>query len=292
MPLGVGIVIWGCGGLAREVLELCRELGRPVLGFLDERPEMRGQIVDGVRVLGDLPEAVPVRGQAEVLCAGVGDPRLRQRFWERTREAGHLLAPPVVHPGTRVPASAAIGPGTVVAAGVVLTAGVRLGGHVVMNFNATAGHDVQVGDFATIAPGVNLSGGVEIGEGAYVGTNAAVREKIRVGAWATIGAGAFVGRDIPPGALYAGAATEYAARWRAAGIPLRSAAFPAASAPNLKRRLRDLKDRAEAEAIGQALRDCKGVRKAAAAALGISYKALLYKIRRHGLEGEPSDGGG
>lgn len=217
--MGLAIVIWGCGGLAREVNELCRELGWPVAGFLDERPEMRGRTVDGVPVLGDLPEIAARRGQVEVLCAGVGDPELRRRFWQRTREAGHAIPPPVIHPRTRVPASAEVGAGSVVAAGAVLTVGVRVGAHVVLNFNTTAGHDTRIGAFATIAPGVNLSGGVLIGEGAYIGTNAAVREKIHVGAWARVGACAFVAQDVPPGAVYPGAAVDYAARWRPTGTP-------------------------------------------------------------------------
>ena len=44
------LVIWGCGGHAREVLHLCEQLGIEVAGFLDERSEWKGQIVDDVPV--------------------------------------------------------------------------------------------------------------------------------------------------------------------------------------------------------------------------------------------------
>ena len=52
----------------------------------------------------------------------------------------------------------------------------------------------------------------------------------------------------------------------------------------LKRMLRDLKDEAEAEAITRALEKSRGSRKEAARFLNISYKALLYKIRRYGID--------
>src|ERR1700744_4158868 len=51
----------------------------------------------------------------------------------------------------------------------------------------------------------------------------------------------------------------------------------------LKALVRSLKDDAEAREIQRALDDANWNRKAAAAKLNISYKALLYKIKQHGL---------
>jgi two-component system response regulator AtoC len=53
---------------------------------------------------------------------------------------------------------------------------------------------------------------------------------------------------------------------------------------DLKSLVRGLKDEAEMEAIGEALRKTNWNRKQAARILNISYKALLYKIRQYGLE--------
>jgi two-component system, NtrC family, response regulator AtoC len=52
----------------------------------------------------------------------------------------------------------------------------------------------------------------------------------------------------------------------------------------LKALVRGLKDEAEMEAIGEALEKTHWCRKDAAKMLGISYKALLYKIRQFGLD--------
>jgi DNA-binding NtrC family response regulator len=57
----------------------------------------------------------------------------------------------------------------------------------------------------------------------------------------------------------------------------------------LKALVRGLKDEAESEAIADALEKTHWCRKDAARILGISYKALLYKIRQFNLDsGRPS----
>jgi DNA-binding NtrC family response regulator len=57
----------------------------------------------------------------------------------------------------------------------------------------------------------------------------------------------------------------------------------AAGRGGLKAMMRSLKDDAEAREIQRALEDANWNRKVAAAQLNISYKALLYKIKQHGL---------
>jgi two-component system response regulator AtoC len=62
---------------------------------------------------------------------------------------------------------------------------------------------------------------------------------------------------------------------------------PAAATRDLKARVRDRKDETELEAILEALDNTHWCRKHAAQQLGISYKALLYKMRRFHLDGGP-----
>ncbi|HSM88298.1 MAG TPA: helix-turn-helix domain-containing protein, partial [Candidatus Limnocylindrales bacterium] len=60
-----------------------------------------------------------------------------------------------------------------------------------------------------------------------------------------------------------------------------------ASRGGLKALVRSLKDDAEAREIQRALENANWNRKLAAAELNISYKALLYKIKQHGLSPVP-----
>jgi transcriptional regulator with PAS, ATPase and Fis domain len=76
------------------------------------------------------------------------------------------------------------------------------------------------------------------------------------------------------------------------GATMRPATQPHANgngSQNLKSLVRGLKDEAEAKAIAEALRQTNWRRKDAARILGISYKALLYKMRQFGFCPSSSD---
>ncbi|MFE5320894.1 acetyltransferase [Paenibacillus sp. NPDC056579] len=198
------IVIWGSGGHAREVNWLCEELGVQVLGFLDERPEMKGQLVNGVTVLGTLADIAAMRHEVEIVCAGVGDPALKKRFANDAIRSGFRIPDPLVHPRVRLSRRNIVGQGSMICEGAILTDNIQIGCHVIINRSANISHDTVIDDYVTIAPGVNLAGNVSIGEGAYIGIGSSVREKCRIGCWSMIGGGAFVKDDIPDFTMAAG----------------------------------------------------------------------------------------
>ncbi|SFI38869.1 sugar O-acyltransferase, sialic acid O-acetyltransferase NeuD family [Paenibacillus sp. UNC496MF] len=203
-----GIVIWGAGGHARETLWLCEELGAAVLGFLDERPEAKGGIVEGLPILGTLADIEGLRDEALLVCAGVGDPALKRRFAEETVRAGFRAAPPLIHPRAAVNRRTRIGDGSVIFEGCSVSGNVAIGEHVIVNRCASISHDAVIEAYATIAPGVRLAGNVFVGEGAYVGIGASVREKRRIGRWSVVGGGAFVKDDVPERTMAAGVPAE------------------------------------------------------------------------------------
>lgn len=72
---------------------------------------------------------------------------------------------------------------------------------------------------------------------------------------------------------------------KASFVPVEAAATLTEACPSdLKSLVRNLKDEAELEAISRALQETHWNRKEAARRLNISYKALLYKIRRHRIQ--------
>lgn len=198
------IVIWGCGGHAREVNHLCEELDCEVVGFLDERPEMKGRRVDGVQVLGDLHDIFSLRDKIEIICAGVGDPFLKKRFVMKTKMAGFKMADSLVHPSVYISKRSILGIGSIICEGTILTTNVQIGNFVIINRSSNISHDTIITDYVTIGPGVNIGGDIVIGEGTYIGIGSSIREKINIGAWSVIGGGAFVKNDVPSKTMYAG----------------------------------------------------------------------------------------
>lgn len=199
-----GLMIWGCGGMAREVNHLCEQRGDRVLGFLDERPEMKGLIIDDVRVFGGLEDIVSLRDEIHIVCAGVGDPKLKRHFAEKTRAAGFRISSALLHPAVYLSHRSFVAEGAVLCEGVVVTVNIRVGPHVVLNRNSTVGHDVTIGEYSTISPGVNISGNIDIGKHCFIGTGASIREKTQIGDGAIVGGGAFVMEDVPSNCMVAG----------------------------------------------------------------------------------------
>jgi sugar O-acyltransferase (sialic acid O-acetyltransferase NeuD family) len=203
-----GLILVAASGLAREVLATL-EPGRvagglQLEGIVDDDPALHGTDLHGYPVLGGLSEVRRHPGARLLICAGHGSTRaaLRQRLvsWGVTDARFARLIDPTVF----VPASCAIGTGTIVLAGCVLTADVSLGRHVVLMPHVTLTHDDHIDDFATLCAGVVLGGGVVVGSKAYLGMASSVREHCRIGPEAVLGMGGVLLTDLPAGQIWAG----------------------------------------------------------------------------------------
>lgn len=201
------LVIFGTSGFAREVHQVLEDLNRDrrdwaVLGFLDDDRAKWGGEVHGLPVLGD---ATWLQGHPGVgVSIGIGAPKAKKDVAGRCRAAGCGNYPSLVHPLAWVGNRVRIGEGTVICAGARITTDIEIGRYVILNLDATVGHDTVIEDYVTVAPSVNISGGARLGEGADLGTNASLIPGVRIGAWSRIGAGAAVVRDVPPGATVVG----------------------------------------------------------------------------------------
>jgi sugar O-acyltransferase (sialic acid O-acetyltransferase NeuD family) len=197
-------VIWGCGGHGREVLHLCEQIGIDVEGFLDERPELKGKIVDDVPVLGDIQDIKKLQDKVKIVCAGVGDPYLKKRFVEKTMKYGFQFADTLVHPSVYISKRNRIGVGNVICEGSIITTNVVIENFVIINRGVNISHDDRIEDYVTVSPGVQIAGNVIIQEGAYIGIGSSIREKLTIGSWSVIGGGSFVKEDVPQKTLFAG----------------------------------------------------------------------------------------
>lgn len=204
------LLLVGASGLASEVAECARRVGRKVLGCFDDDPTRAGELLPGgVTVIGDttaLLRAAPPAGHPAQVVVTIGPSRVRRRVVERLRAAGlgEERFARLVDPQTVVPAGSSVGPGTVLLGGIVITAPIDIGSHVVVMPHVTLTHDDVIEDFATIAAGVNLGGGVRVAEEAYLGMGSSVRQHLTVGRGSVLGMGAVLLDDLPEGATWAG----------------------------------------------------------------------------------------
>jgi sugar O-acyltransferase (sialic acid O-acetyltransferase NeuD family) len=202
------ILILGAGGHAQVVadaMHCARSVGytgNPI-GYLDDRPELRGKIFNGLPVLGGIGDLSNV--DYDELFVAIGHNLTRQKVFDRMRRRGaHFTT--VIHPSAIIARDVIIGSGTVICAGVVVNTGAEIGSNVILNTSCSVGHHDRVSAHAHVAPGSRLAGEVLVGEGAFVGIGAVVIPQCRIGDWSIVGAGAAVITDVPE-------------RWVVGGVP-------------------------------------------------------------------------
>lgn len=193
------IVIVGAGGFGREVLDLLRDINQDkptweILGFLDDKFELVGKILNDLPVLGTIGWLESQLVQPQV-ALGVGSSKARYHIVQRISQA---VFPSLIHPNVVMSNYMEIGRGIIITAGNILTNQIRLGNFAMLNLACTIGHDTSIGNYVTVSPGVNISGNVHIAEGCELGTGSALIPGVHVGRWSVIGAGAVVVNDIPP----------------------------------------------------------------------------------------------
>ena len=204
------LLLIGAGGFARETAEAVRavNLAQPtwkLLGFLDDDPQRRGALVDGLPVLAGI-DAVHDHPEAQiVICTGrptnyVSRPRIAERLG--LDDARYAT---VIHPTATMGSTCRVGVGSVLLAHVDLTADAAIGRHVAVMPQVVLTHDARVEDYATLGSGVRVGGGCRVAQGAYIGAGVCIREGLTIGERAMIGMSAVVTCDVPPERLWYGA---------------------------------------------------------------------------------------
>jgi sugar O-acyltransferase (sialic acid O-acetyltransferase NeuD family) len=196
------VIIIGASGFGGEVAWMLERMAGPtggaaIIGFCDDAPGKQDGVWRGRPLLG--PVGAAACAGAEVwFHVAVGGNAARERLTARAIACGWRPLT-VCDPTAVVAADARLGEGCFIGAGAVIACGSRLGAGVIVNHQATVGHDAVVDAFAQICPGARVSGGCHIGARALLGSNAVVIPGVSVGADATVGATAAALRDVPAG---------------------------------------------------------------------------------------------
>jgi len=197
------VIIFGAGNHGKVILDILRDQGREVVGWLDENEVLWGKKHCELQVLGGLDYLRSCDPQEFGAIVAIGRNSQRLAVASSIENIGIQLIN-AVHPSAVLMRTATLGKGVCVCATAVVGTDTKIGDHVILNTAATIDHDCLIGDGAWIAPGVHTAGGVRIGPGAYISTGAVLLAGISVGAEAVVGAGAVVTGNIPPRVLALG----------------------------------------------------------------------------------------
>lgn len=186
------ILIYGAGGLGKEVLSWVRTLNHfEPIGFIDDGVK-KGTFVKGIKVLGGVDFLNSYSPPVNMVLA-VGDPSTKAMLVKMI-DPSRVYFPVLIHPSVIIQDEGAvsIAGGSIISAGCILTTDISIGAHVLVNLNTTIGHESSIGDFTSIMPGSNIAGGVKIEEGVLVGSGTNIMNGLHVGAYSKIGMGSVV----------------------------------------------------------------------------------------------------
>jgi len=201
------IVIFGSGGLAREVAFLIEQINSAapqwnILGFVEMDRERVGKEVGKYRVYCTEEELLDKTVAAAI---GVGTPAVIHKIATRFAERSNISFPNLIHPNViRDEPRVTLGRGNILCAGNIFTTDIEVGSFNLFNLNCTYGHDVRIADCCVFNPGINMSGGVEVGSRCLIGTGAKILQYLKIGDDVTVGAGSVVTKDVPAGTTVVG----------------------------------------------------------------------------------------
>ncbi|QNG29035.1 NeuD/PglB/VioB family sugar acetyltransferase [Synechococcus sp. LTW-R] len=185
------LLLIGCGGHARSLIDIIEEEGHWKIEGLVGLPEQVGTKVLGYTVISsdsDLPQ-LSLTCKAAVLAVGqLPDARLRIRLASLLDRLGFEI-PFVVSPHAVVSRHAILRRGTTVGHGSVVNAGAVIGSHCTLNTRCLIEHDVQIGDHCHVSTGAVINGGVKLGPECFIGSGSVLREGLELPARTVISAG-------------------------------------------------------------------------------------------------------
>lgn len=191
------LIIVGAGVFGSEVLSWFEDIPEAdrayeFKGFLDDNPNAAER---GDLYLGTIDGYEPSEG--DVFICSIGSTRARFEVCRRLEEKGWTFGT-IVHPTARVDRTVTVSPGSIIAPFVYIGPGAKMGKHLILNVQATVGHDTVIGDACTLSSHTDLTGQAVLENGVYVGSHASVLQKVRVGEFATVGAGSVAVRAVKP----------------------------------------------------------------------------------------------
>ena len=200
------LVIYGAGGLGREVAEMVRRINERhrfwnLLGFADDA-EGR-QRLGGCEQLGGM-SFVKEFGRPLDVALAIASPKTKRRIYEELKPCPHIHFPNVIDVDVILSSRVEMEEGVILSHLCSVSVDTRLGRCVFLNTGVHVGHDTVIGDFCSVMPSVDISGNVAVGEETLIGVGSVILQGKKIGARTTVGMGSVVMADVPGGCTVLG----------------------------------------------------------------------------------------
>ena len=191
--------IFGCSAQGRVALDILHlQYPETEWFFVDDNPEMLGQVINGSEVIGGL-NSITGRKMPKVHIA-LGNPAIKLNIVKKcSRLKVEMVS--AIHPSASISPTAVVGKGVTIGAGAIINTNATIGNFALVNTGAIVEHDSLIGKYANISPAACIGGRAQIGDEAFIGSGAIILARTTIGKRSVIGMGAIVTRSFPPNIL-------------------------------------------------------------------------------------------
>ncbi len=202
------IVIYGAGGLGREVAQLIENINKEkpvyeIVGFVSEGDNFyEGQLINNYPWLGD--ESWLYKHKDDVVCTvAIGNAGAKAKIQKRLLENG-IKIETLIAPDAMIGTNTIIGTGCIICIKTAVSVNCEIGDGVLLNGNIMIGHDTRIGDYTTIMTSTDIGGYCEIGSEVNIGGHVFIVPHRKIGSNATIAAGSIVFTNVKKGTTVLG----------------------------------------------------------------------------------------
>lgn len=187
------VVIYGAGGLGREILSLIHRdyTNLRIIGFVDDAQNANKQVC-GIDVYSR--DFLTNRNLAVILA--VGDPVSRAKIFSNISQYKNISFPNIISHKAIVSPDIHMGIGNVITDSCWISTNVTIGNGIFVNVATTIGHDANIGDFVSIMPQCAISGKVIVGDYSLIGAKSFILQGKHIGSHSTVAAGSCVFRNV------------------------------------------------------------------------------------------------
>lgn len=193
------IIVFGCGGHARSIVDVIRETCREIEIILVDDGAKDDEMILGCKVL----KRCEPQNEDKYIVA-IGDNVQRAKVYQTLQKMTRGLPAAVVSKYAHIGMESVIGQGTFVAAGTHIGPQACVGDNSIINTGSIIEHEAKIGNNTHVAPRTVVCGRANIGNYVFCGAGSTVIDKISVCDNVVIGAGAVVRECITEPGIYVG----------------------------------------------------------------------------------------
>lgn len=199
-------IIIGAGTQGQVYASYLLEAGLKILGFIDDNPNLVGQNVIGLPVLGCYQDLYTpaFKNKIQAVYCPIGDNHIRVEYLSNLKKEGYKT-PSFIHPSVSIAPDVTLGQGVYMLVGNIIMPHTSIGNYIMINMGSTIAHHVRVEDGAFMSSGVNVGACIHVQEKAYIGMGVTVMTGVdTLGRNCLLGAGSVIIKNVPENAVMVG----------------------------------------------------------------------------------------